>query len=223
LSTLVLVHAAAAAPAAVFDQPPPRAVPAHIPPAARGFQAALRAGYGLPWGRATADAGDELSARGGWQVPVFIDAGFKLNKPIFVGLYFGVGYGPGQADACEAGDFDCSTMSYQLGVQGQYQFGASEAINPWIGYGLGYEILAQSLSGEGYEEEQVSHGMTFAKLGIGIDMRQSFGLGPFAEVSAGRFAASSTSVDGVEVHEGPVDESAWHGMVSFGVRLTVLP
>jgi hypothetical protein len=208
---------------ASWDRPPPRAVPSHIPPAARGFQAALRSGVGIPWGKASGDAGDELSARSGWQVPIIIDAGFKLNKPIFLGLYVGAGYGSGRADACANDNFECSSWSYQFGVQGQYQFGASEAINPWIGYGFGYEILRQSLSAEGYDETQVSHGLTFAKLGAGADLRGVFGVGPFFEVSAGRFEAASTDVDGISVHEGPVDQSEWHGLFTFGVRLVVLP
>ncbi|HVJ14325.1 MAG TPA: hypothetical protein VM686_02750 [Polyangiaceae bacterium] len=223
LAALCAAPAASAATPPSWDKPPPRAVPAHIPPAARGFQAALRSGFSLPWGKASEEPGDELSARSGWQVPVILDAGFKLNKPVFLGLYLGFGYGSGRAEACDAEGFDCRVLSYQFGVQGQYQFGASEAINPWIGYGIGYEILEQSISTEGYDETEISHGMTFAKLGLGADLRGVFGLGPFVEVSAGRFAASSTSVDETEVHEGPVDESAWHGMLSFGVRLVVLP
>jgi hypothetical protein len=61
------------------------------------------------------------------------------------------------------------------------------------------------------------------KLGIGADLRGVFGLGPFVEVSAGRFAASSTSIGETQVHDGPVDDSAWHGLFTLGVRLVVLP
>ncbi len=218
-----MAPAAPAASESGWDAPPPRAVPRSIPPAARGFQAALRSGFSLPWGKASAEPGDELAARSGWQVPVILDAGFKLNKPIFLGLYLGIGYGSGRAEACAADGFDCSALSYQFGLQGQFQFGASESINPWIGYGFGYEILQQSLSADGYDETEVSHGPTFAKLGLGADLRGVFGLGPFVEVSAGRFAASSTSVDDTEVHDGPLDESTWHGQFMFGVRLVVLP
>lgn len=223
LAVFGLARAAWAAPEPTWDAPPPRAVPAHIPPAARGFQAALRTGVALPWGRASEDAGDELSARTGLQLPVVIDAGFKLNKPLFLGVYGGVGFGSGAVRTCSAENFDCSAVSYQLGVQAQYHFGASEPINPWLGYGLGYEILTQSLGTADYSESQTSSGVTFAKLGLGVDFRGFVGLGPFLEVSAGRFTRASTSVDDAEVHDGPVDDAAWHGFFSAGVRLVVLP
>jgi hypothetical protein len=126
-------------------------------------------------------------------------------------------------ELCDKEGFDCSVLAYQFGVQGQYQFGASEAINPWIGYGVGYELVQQSLEGGGYSETQTSSGITFMKAGIGADFRSTFGLGPFLEVSAGRFVGSQTDVDDTLVHEGPVEESAWHGYFTFGVRLVLLP
>jgi opacity protein-like surface antigen len=196
--------------------------------AARGFQAAVRTGAQLPWGDASDLQGDELSARYGWQVPLVVDVGFKLQKPIFLGLYAGAGYGQvgsgSEADAaCRAPGVSCRVLSYQLGVQGQYHFGPSDRINPWLGAGFGYELARQSLSAASHSEEQQSSGVTLLKLGFGIDYRSSFGFGPFVEVSAGRYEATRTEIEGVKVHEGPVDPSAWHGFLMLGARLVVMP
>jgi hypothetical protein len=180
----------------------------------------LRTGVGLPWG--DAELGDALSGRSGTSFPIAIDAGFKLSKPLFLGVYLGYGYGSGSADACADEGFDCSTSAWQFGIQGQYHFGASELINPWVGYGVGYEILRQNLSAGSYSETQTSSGLTYLKASIGADYRSSVGLGPFFEVSAGRFEGSTTEVDDLEVHEGPVD-SAWHGLFTIGFRVVVLP
>ena len=205
------------------DEPPPRAVPAHIPPAARGFQGALRSGASFPWGKASEAPGDDFSARTGWQVPITLDAGFKLSKPVFLGVYLGLSYGSSGSELCAQGDVSCSLLSYHFGVQAQYQFGASETINPWVGYGVGYEIVEQSLESGEYSETQSSSGLTYLKAAVGADFRSVIGLGPFVEVTAGRFESSRTKIGDTVVHEGPVDESAWHGLLTVGVRLVVLP
>jgi opacity protein-like surface antigen len=225
---LITALASSPAPARDVDRPPPRAVDPTIPSAARGFQAALRSGVQLPWGDASDLQGDELAARYGWQVPLLLDAGFKLRKPVFLGLYAGMGYGlvgdGNEAEAaCRAPGASCNVLSYQLGVQGQYHFGPSDRLNPWLGVGFGYEMVRQSLSSGTYSETQRSSGVTLLKLSFGIDYRSSFGFGPFVEASAGRYEATRTEVGGSRVHEGPVDPSAWHGFLTIGARLVVLP
>jgi hypothetical protein len=210
------------------DVPPPRAVDASIPLAARGFQAALRSGVQLPWGDASDLQGDELGARYGWQVPLLLDVGFKLTKPVFLGLYAGMGYGQvGDASeaaaACRATGVSCSVLSFQLGVQGQYHFAASDRLNPWLGAGFGYEQARQSLSAGSHSEEQQSSGATLLKLSFGIDYRSSIGFGPFVEISAGRYGTTRTEIDGTRVHEGPIDASAWHGFLTIGARVVVMP
>ena len=211
-----------------LERPLPRAVDPSIPAAARGLQGAVRVGAQLPWGDASDLQGDELSARYGWQVPIVVDVGFKLQKPLFLGVYAGAAYGQvgsgSEADAaCSAEGVSCRVLFYQLGVQGQYHFGPSDRFNPWLGLGFGYELARQSLSTGSYSEEQQSAGATLLKLAIGVDYRSTYGLGPFVEVSAGRYGTTRTEVDGVRVHEGPVDPSAWHGFLMFGARLVVMP
>ena len=182
----------------------------------------------MPWGEASDAQGDDLSARYGWQVPVLIDAGFKLQKPWFLGVYGGVGYGRvgsgNEAEqACAAEGVDCTTLSYQFGIQAQYHFGASDQLNPWLGLGGGYEIFRQTLSSGPYSEVQQTSGLSLVKLAFGVDYRSSFGFGPFVEISAGRFQATSTEVNGSEAHEGPVEPGAWHGFLILGARLVVFP
>ena len=182
----------------------------------------------LPWGNASDLQGDELAARYGWQLPLVLEAGYKLSKPVFLGLYAGVGYGPvgsgNEAEAaCAAEGVTCRALSFQLGAQAQYHFAPSDRINPWVGAGFGWEMARQSLSNGAYTETQNSSGLTLLKLGLGADYRSSFGFGPFVEVSAGRYQATRTEIDGQRVHEGPVSRSAWHGFLMLGARLVVMP
>jgi hypothetical protein len=213
-----------------WDRPPPRAVDTTLPPAARGFQAALRSGVQLPWGEASDADGDELSARYGWQVPILIDIGFKLHKPWFFGAYGGVGYGSigsGNVaeEACGAPGVTCSTLSYQVGGQVQFHLAPSDRLNPWFGLGGGYEWFRQELRSAQYSEEQETSGIALLKAFFGLDYRyrELFGFGPFTELSLGRFQATRTFVDGERTHEGPVEPGAWHGFLTLGVRLVVLP
>ncbi len=232
LGVLVLSSKAQAAGAEPpnWDRPPPRAVESTLPPAARGFQAALRSGLQLPWGEVSDVEGDEISARYGWQVPILVDVGFKLNKPWFIGAYAGAGYGSiGSGNvaeqACAAPGVTCSTLSYQLGAQLQYHVGPSDRLNPWFGLGGGYEWFRQELRSSGYSEEQETSGLALLKLLLGLDYRyqQLFGFGPFIEASFGRFQATRTFVDGDRTHEGPVEPGAWHGFLTLGARVVVLP
>jgi hypothetical protein len=213
-----------------WDRPPPRAVDGTLPPANRGFQAALRSGLQLPWGEVSDTEGDEISARYGWQVPIVIDVGFKLTKPWFIGAYGGVGYGSiGSGNvaeqACSAPGVTCSTLSYQLGVQVQYHVAPSDRLNPWFGLGGGYEWFRQELRASDYSEEQETSGLALLKALLGLDYRyrELFGFGPVIELSLGRFQATRTFVDGERTHEGPVEPGAWHGFLTLGARVVVLP
>lgn len=172
--------------------------------------------------------GDNLSARYGWQVPLLVDAGFKLQKPWFLGLYGGVGFGTlgsgNEAEqACSDQGVECSTLSYQFGVQAQYHFAASDRLNPWLGMGGGYEVFRQSLSYADYSETQQTAGIALVKLALGLDYRAAFGFGPFVEVSLGRFQSTRTEIDGNEAHEGPVEPGAFHGFFTIGARFVVMP
>lgn len=188
----------------------------------------MRTGIQLPWGNASDLQGDELSARSSWQVPILFDVGYKLQKPLFLGIYGGVAFGAvgsgNEAEAaCAAAGVRCRVSFYQLGLQGQYHFGPSDRLNPWIGVGFGYERLHQSLSSGSHSEEQESAGVTLLKLALGVDYRSRSALGPFVEFSAGRYETTRTEIEGVTVHEGPTKPSAWHGFLMLGARLVVMP
>ena len=63
------------------------------PPAARGFQMALRTGYSIPMGKATGVAGDDLNKTFFGQVPILVDLGGKLGDNVFLRGYLGLGIG----------------------------------------------------------------------------------------------------------------------------------
>ena len=64
---------------------------AEDPPARVGFQLGVRTGYSLAMGE-TVD-GEDMSDVYSGQVPIFLDIGGKVIPNLFIGGYFGLGFG----------------------------------------------------------------------------------------------------------------------------------
>ncbi len=199
-----------------------------IPPAATGFDLALRLGVAIPLGDATGEPGDSLASRYAMQYPVALDIGFKPIKALFFGAYASFAYGgPGSdsalSEACAREDTSCGAYSIGWGGFAQYNLGPSERLNPWFGLGLGYESTTQTFEQPGHSESHETWGMTAIKLMGGLDYRTVVGLGPFAELSVGRFAGRETELNDRRTHYGPVEEAAWHSWVTLGMRGVLFP
>jgi opacity protein-like surface antigen len=207
-------------------------------PAARtGFQMAFRTGLKFPFGDATGRNGDELARRYAYQLPIIFDLGAKVHEAIFIGAYFGLGFGSEGSDGrieayCDdnddnfQNDVSCSTLSIELGLRGQYHFQPGKSFNPYLGYGIGFAASHQSIRDQssGYTEESRSSGVDYAKLEAGIDFRQRVvGVGPFLELTAGRFNKEVSEVNGDETFNGSIDQRAWHFWLMVGARFVLFP
>ena len=198
---------------------------------------ALRTGLSFPVGEASGAPQDALGARYAWQVPLALDIGAKIGPSIFVGVFFHIGFGGEGSDTlvealCNDDDEDlendvsCSVITLRLGLEAQYHFMPAERLNPWLGYGAGFESASQTIrdTAHGYAETHTASGLTYAQIGGGFDFRSKvFGAGPYAEVALGRFAKSTTEVDGIETDSGDITDSAWHAWVSLGLRMVLFP
>lgn len=235
--------AATAPPASTIDTKPPPAAelrseppkPA-FPPAAQGFQAAFRTGLLFPIGDATSRPNDTLAGRYAWQVPIAVDLGMRFAQNFFVGGYLGIGFGSTGSDArleraCSDDDEDfendivCSAVTLRAGVEVQYSFRPDQRLNPWVGYGFGFEAASAKLSDNslGYEETVTSTGLTYAQLSAGFDMRHSVGFGPFLEAAVGSFNRVNTDSGNSLTTSRPIDDQALHAWLMLGVRLVVNP
>lgn len=203
---------------------------AQTPPANRGFQIALRTGAAVPFGKVVKDL--DLSDYSSVQVPFLVDIGGKPIKELFIGGYLGVAVGGpagNTAEFCERRDAGCAGFGWRLGAEVQYHFIPGGSINPWVGYGLGWEAFALGVVREtAVEDEELDEndyfatavaGYEFAHLMGGADFRLNriVGLGPFVDVSFGRY----TDTDGNDELEDA--DRATHGWVSLGVRVVFFP
>ena len=225
-------------PATASSEAPPAGQPAPedgAPPAAMGFQAHLRLGLRGPQGRATSAPEDKLSNRYSRQIFTFVDAGAKVTEDLYVGGYVGFATGEEGSDPrveslCDPDITEgvtCSAEAYHLGIELQYSFRPDQRFNPWVGYGIGWEVATQSLRdsiGDRREESSVS-GLELARIGLGADWRlgRAVGLGFFLEFALGRYTRKEASVNGKELGSGSIDDPTLHSWIGLGIRMAVMP
>jgi hypothetical protein len=200
--------------------------PAAPPPARRGFQMALRPGIAMPLGSTQKDVSQ--SDVFGPQFTAAADLGVKITNNIFIGGYLGIGVGGTggkTADQCDAEKTSCSAVSARIGAQAHYHFIPQGKINPWVGYGLGFESSGTSQKVNGFSVSTTRTGFEVAHLMAGADFRISkdFGVGPVADFSIGRYTKASVSGAFASAGDNDIKDGAWHQWLTLGARLTIFP
>ncbi|HKO50613.1 MAG TPA: hypothetical protein VJV79_22975 [Polyangiaceae bacterium] len=202
---------------------------AQTPPARKGFQMDIRTGWSMPMGTAFGGGqGLTPSDTRLWEitsghVPFIVDIGAKVMPELFVGGYFGLGFGGAGGktlDACEASHSDCSTVDLHFGVEAQYHILPAGLANPWIGYGLGFESFGLRQSANGISRTTTLTGFEFARFMGGVDFRitRVFGVGPFIDLSMASFSRIS---DGDNSQS--IDQTRTHTWLTFGARFVLFP
>lgn len=200
------------------------------PKARTGFQMALRTGVSIPLGDVEKDS--KMSEAFGPQVPLIVDIGGKIIPNLFLGGYLGIAFGGAAgrfSDACNRADFTCVAVGFRIGAQIQYHILPDAKMNPWIGYGIGYEAVG--LGGSKDDNNKFSAavgGVEFAHLMAGLDFRLSrgFGIGPFADFSIGQYskASTETTIGGQTTKvDGDVKDTALHQWLTVGAKFTFFP
>lgn len=149
-------------------------------PAARtSFQLALRLG--------TNDAANDFF---GNQIAAVLEGGWKITRSEFVGVYVSGGIGrPGSllTQRCTPGD-ECGerSTSFRTGAEGIHSFLPGERFNPWFGAALGFTTARAALSRPrpSLDATAVAVGLeTRIMLGIDIRVNETFGVGPYIDVT----------------------------------------
>jgi len=196
-----------------------------VPAASRAqFTLGARVGYAPAMGDAAKD--EKLSDGVKSQIPIQLDAAYKVTPDIAVGAYFAYGIGQiGSAvsDVCDISGIDCSARVLRFGVQGLYSFNAvSKQFVPWAGLGAGYEIGSLEVSGGGATAKTTYRGFEFLNLQGGADYKVSeqFSVGPYVMLSIGQYSKAKieNSVDPGLDFDGDIPDKAMHEWLGFGVR-----
>ena len=170
-----------------------------------GFEAGLRISYGRPFGELDGRPNSDLKDLAKGQVPLWFDLGGRLSPHIFLGLYVQYGFAfIGNEDILElaCGDVvECKLRDVRLGGQLHAHLLPSKIVDPWIGFGLGYEWLRLKATGESFLEDvkvvSTLRGAELANIQGGIDYEGADGaaIGLFVSYSVGSFSAHTLKCD----------------------------
>jgi hypothetical protein len=208
------------------------------------FEAALRTGYGVPLGKATADASLDMSEAIAGQIPIWLEAGARIRERVFLGAYFSYGFGflgSTYSDACHDAataatsrvELTCSSSDLRLGALALYHFGQPREIHAWLGGGIGYEFwsLNQSIANgtQSADLSSTAHGFEVLSIQFGGDfpVAGGFVLAPFVTLTLAQFGSVTGSCSGdctgITTRSASITEKSFHEWLFFGVRVAVLP
>lgn len=171
-------------------------------------------------GKAAGDSkmSDSLSG----MIPIWVDLGYKLNPNIYLGAFFQYGIAQIKSSVCPA-PADCSASDIRFGANIHYHIMPKETFDPWIGAGIGYEILnlkttvsmTTPVGTISQTTDGSDKGMEFFNIQVGGDYKvdPKCGVGPFVAFTLGQY--SSATMNG---QSGSIDKTAIHQWLMFGVR-----
>ena len=203
--------------------------PARTAPRARtGFQLALRTGASIPFGKYADSGSANMSDFVSPQVPLLVDIGGKIGRYVFVGGYLGLGFGGAAgtaSDACDRTNASCASVSLRLGPQVLFFFRPDQKVDPWVGYGFGWESTALASSTDRLDTATGFAGWEFAHFMGGVDFRISriFGIGPFVDFALGSYTRYSFQLNPGPDDEGSIEDPALHGWLTVGARFVFFP
>ncbi len=183
---------------------------ATAPPRGR-FVLGLRAGWGIPLGEA--QSGSDLSATATGEVPIWLDVGYRVLPSLMLGAYGQYAF-PFVGQCADAAD-SCTLHAARFGLQAQYSLAPNETFDPWVGLGLGYEMLWGTAQGPTTSYDAKYSGFEFANLQVGADWSasQALAAGPFLSFSVGQFSAATFGAT-----SGDIEKKALHEWLLLGVR-----
>ncbi len=147
-------------------------------PAVAGPEFGLRGAYAVANESGTA-IGDAFN----YLVPLWVDAGWRVNPNLFLGAF--VAYGIG----LEKDRPRTSGRDIRFGIQAQVNTSLEKRVALWAGLGVGYEFLDVTSSG------MTAYGWEFlhAQAGMDISTGTPIRVGPFAAFTVGEFMRETFS------------------------------
>ncbi|RKH11584.1 hypothetical protein D7V97_10790 [Corallococcus sp. CA053C] len=178
-------------------------------------------------------------------IPVIVELGFRATPRFYLGVWgsWENVFTKENPLSCPEG-FDCSSHQWRIGPEVRYHLSPGGGFDPWIGLGLGLEILESHVQGTtqvpvapgvtvpaDVDTHVTDRGPTFARLTLGGDVRLSRALsvGPIFTASIGSYTVRTGSqtldITGVGSREGPVArvDDGFHALFTLGLRLALLP
>jgi hypothetical protein len=221
-----LLDAPVLTPAEVGDllgAPPPAPARRGLP---LGMTLSTQVGYGVPWGRSTADSRFGLLLAS--NVPLQIDVDWALDANDRVGAFFewGKAAAGGAVPDC-GGPVSCSASDVRIGLSARHVFDPDGPLAISAAVSLGYEWASLEISERDFDV--TVHGASRARglvAGLQLSALRRLGAvraGPFVGFTAGQFRELEAT--------GPTFSTGWlesrdraaHGFFETGLRLSYGP
>lgn len=193
-------------------------------PDGSGVLLGLRAGYGTPFGEVERDAAAVREVADA-KLPLWLELGYRFDRRVQATLFLELAPAHVASDRCAGGG--CEAWHVRFGVAVQLHLAPRARVDPWIGVGVGIEVLRAEVDDPG--ATPVRRELTWAGLELplaeaGLDFRISrrFTLGPYLSVSFGRFTSRSEKPEGGSSARDPIEEREEHGWVQAGLKATFL-
>ncbi len=185
-------------------------------PGDKKFILGARTGFGIPIGKVNGYATVDISYYVVSEIPLWLDIGYMVTPDVMLGAYGQ--FAPLFTRNCDIGA-SCRGSDVRFGIQAQFLLSPGEKVNPWVGFGFGYEILSLGESMTGDEVTASFRGFELAHLQAGLDLRATaaIGIGPFVGCSIGQFSRAKTS-NALGSTSGGLANPVMHEWLEFGVR-----
>jgi hypothetical protein len=138
--------------------------------------------------------------------------GFRIERHFYVGI-------DGQVAAIVpagcTGGFSCSGTNTRVGVMVAYHLLPTKVIDPYLGVGVGYEVLHTSRSFGDASVDITARGFEVIDAELGADVRlgRAWRIGPVVSGSLGRY--TSVAVNGTTSTDFDTLQHVW---INIGVR-----
>jgi hypothetical protein len=193
--------------------------------AEEGFGLGVRFAYAHPFGEIADDGDIDNFTRG--VLKGQLDLEYGSSNTFALGLYLAVGGGflpKAMKEDCEQFDADCSQLSIESGLSGNYRILPDGLIDPWVGANFGVEWLRTSIDSElGGATSVAFLGVAFGfTVGADVQLGQ-VAFGPYLSPQFGRFMRGKIKTEDVPLLEefdesGEIDQRAFHYWLNIGLR-----
>lgn len=213
---LALLLSGLAAASVARAQPPRRASDS-------GFVLGARVGWGIPFGDI---AGDTPVVRNVVErkIPVWLELGYRFNRRFTGALYLELAPATVASDRCDPGA-SCTASDVRFGLAVRAHLAPSRTVDPWVGIGLGVEILNAKTSESAPIPGQVEWSWAGVELpiegGVDVAVFERFSLGPYVSFTLARFTSVSRRPEGGTTTSGAIDDRSNHQWLQAGVKGTL--
>jgi hypothetical protein len=191
------------------------ALAAAPPAAAAQFALAARLGYAHPLG--DAETGVPLSGGASGQIPVQLEAAWKITPHLAVTGFGAYGFalvGDALQADCDAHGASCRASDTRAGIVASWTFAPDAGVAPWVGAGSAAEWMTQRVG-----SNQLTYRGWLAILEGGADWRTGGGtaVGPVLSAGLGQFGSETLTAGGTSASF-TVGDPAPHWWISLSVK-----